>query len=137
MEFCYKYYPMETKVIYNEDLHFEHEQWKMELNFWEDELKTFKNRLEELYSKWKEKELMTQLDHFENRFKIHEDKIHAFKQRIYAHELNMAKHYEAGENVINRVSYEYHLDFRDQIQVQREMYADLKKEFYHFLTQKR
>ena len=125
---------METKIVYNEDLHFEHEQWKMELSFWEDELLTFKHRLEEMFKKGEEKELLSKLDYFENRFQIHENKIHAFKQRIYSHELNMSRHYEAGENVIDRVSYEYHLDFREQIQTQREMYHDLKKEFFAFLT---
>ena len=125
---------METKPVYNEDLHFEHEQWKRELEFWEDELLTFKHRLEEMFEKWTDREQLMKLDHFENRFTIHENKIHAFKQRIYSHELNMSRHYEAGENVIDRLSYEYHLDFREQIQVQRQMYADLKKEFFAFLT---
>jgi len=27
--------------IYNEDFHFEHKQWNRELNFWQDELRTF------------------------------------------------------------------------------------------------
>lgn len=39
------------KVIYNEDQHFEHKQWNSELAFWEDELKSFKNRLSELVNR--------------------------------------------------------------------------------------
>lgn len=128
---------MESELIYNEDLHFEHQQWSRELDFWQDELKTFKNRLEELYSKWREKELLAKLDHYENRFKIHADKIQEFKQRIYAHELNIAQHTKVGDVSIDRVSYTYHLDFRQQIEVQREMYHELKKEFFQFLTQNR
>lgn len=128
---------MDSEIIYNEDLHFEHQQWSRELDFWQDELKTFKHRLEELYSKWKDKELLTRLDHYENRFRIHSDKIHEFKQRIYAHELNMAQHTKVGDISIDRVSYPYHLDFRQQIEVQREMYNELKKEFFKFLTQNR
>ncbi len=125
---------METKIVYNEDLHFEHEQWKRELDFWEDELLTFKHRLEEMLAKNPDKSVLSKLDNFENRFRIHEKKIRDFKQRIYSHELNMARITEKGENSIDRVSYEYHLKFRDQIQVQREMYYDLKKEFFEFLT---
>ena len=49
---------MKTQVIYNEDLHLEHNQWNMELNFWIDELKTFENRLEELVQKWTEVEVL-------------------------------------------------------------------------------
>ncbi len=125
---------METKVVYNEDLHFEHEQWKRELDFWEDELLTFKHRLEEMLTKKPDKLVLSKLDNFENRFRIHEKKIHAFKQRIYSHELNMARITEKGENAIDRVSYEYHIEFRGQIETQREMYHELKKEFFEFLT---
>lgn len=125
---------METKVVYNEDLHFEHEQWKRELEFWEDELLTFKHRLEDMLEKNPDKSILSKLDNYENRFRIHEDKIRNFKQRIYSHELNMARITEKGENAIDRVSYEYHLEFRNQIEVQRQMYHELKKEFYEFLT---
>ena len=127
---------METKPIYNEDLHFEHEQWKRELAFWEDEIQTFKNRLDELLKKSECKEDLTSLDHFENRFRIHLDKIHEFKERIYAHELNISKHYEAGENAIDRRAFEYHLDFREQMETQRKMYQELKKEFFGYITAK-
>lgn len=125
---------METKPVYNEDLHAEHEQWKRELDFWEDELKTFRHRLEELYRRWTDKEPLAILDRFENRFTIHQSKIEAFRQGIHAHETNISRHYEAGEESMDRVHFQYHQDFREQIQTQREMYHQLKKEFYRFLT---
>lgn len=125
---------METKPIFNEDIHFEHKQWQRELDFWEDEIKIFKNRLAEILHKSNEKEFLIKLDYFENRFRIHHTKIESFKQRIRAHELNMSRHYEAGENSMDRVLHEYHLDFREQIQTEREMYNELKKEFFKFMT---
>ncbi len=125
---------MEAEVVYNEDLHFEHEQWKRELEFWEDELLTFKHRLEEMLTKKADRMVMSKLDNFENRFSIHEKKIYEFKQRIYSHEMNMARITEKGENAIDRVSYEYHLEFRNQMEVQRQMYLELKKEFFEYLT---
>ena len=128
---------MESELIYNEELHFEHQQWSRELDFWQDELKTFKPRLEEVSAKWQDNELLTKLDYFENRFQIHEHKINEFKERIYAHELNMAQISRAGVVSVDRISYAYHLDLRDQIETQREMYQELKKEFYQFLMQRR
>lgn len=126
---------METKPVYNEDLHFEHEQWKRELAFWEDELRTFKNRLAELLNRWSDQADLATLDHFENRFKIHQSKIEDFRHHIHAHELNIARHYEAGENVMDRVHFNYHLEFREQMQMQRSIYLELKNEFYQFVTQ--
>ena len=32
---------MKKEIMNNSDLHFEHKQWRSELSFWEDELKTF------------------------------------------------------------------------------------------------
>ena len=52
---------MEKEVIYNTDLHFEHQQWWSELAFWEDELKSFNNRLSELVTRWSDKEVLAQL----------------------------------------------------------------------------
>ena len=43
---------MENTLIYDSDLHFEHKQWEGELDFWKDELKTFKNRLSELIGRY-------------------------------------------------------------------------------------
>ena len=42
---------MKAKVIYNSDLYFEYNQWRSELVFWEDGLKTLNNRLEELVTR--------------------------------------------------------------------------------------
>ncbi len=125
---------MQTKPIFNEDIHFEHQQWERELDFYDDEIKIFKNRLAEILHKSQDREFLVELDHFENRFRIHHSKIEAFKHRIRAHEINMARHYQAGENAMDRVLYDYHLDFREQIQTEREMYHDLKKEFFRFVT---
>ena len=125
---------MQTKPIFNEDIHFEHQQWERELDFYDDEIKIFKNRLAEILHKSQDREFLVELDHFENRFRIHHSKIEAFKQRIRAHETNMSRQYQAGENAMDRVMYDYHLDFREQMQTEREMYNDLKKEFFHFIT---
>lgn len=125
---------MEAKPIFNEDIHFEHQQWQRELDFWEDEIKIFKNRLAEIINRKQDKEFLSKIDYFENRFKIHHNKIEGFKQRIHAHELNMSKHFEVGENSMDRVLFDYHLDFREQIQTEREMYQELKREFYSFMT---
>lgn len=52
------------QVLFNEDLHFEHQQWRSELAFWEDELRSFKNRLEELAHRLMEKKPLAQLEHY-------------------------------------------------------------------------
>ena len=64
---------METAVIYNSDLFFEHKQWRRELFFWEDEIKSFKNRLSELVVRWTDKKMLAKLEHYQNQFIIQEN----------------------------------------------------------------
>ena len=55
---------MKNEIIFNADLHFEHNLWRRELFFWEDEIKSFNKRLEELVQRWTDKEILAQLEHF-------------------------------------------------------------------------
>ncbi len=60
------------ELIQNENLHFEHRQWESELELWEDELKSFNNRLSELVTRWTKKEVLKELEHYQNEFVLHE-----------------------------------------------------------------
>lgn len=125
---------MEKEVIYVEDLHFEHLQWLGELEFWKDELKSFNNRLAELVNRWSNKDVLAQLEHFQNQFILHGEFIDNQEKLIHAHETNMADHDKKEEMVINTGLAKNHLDIRDRMQDQRKIYANLKKDFYKFLS---
>jgi len=125
---------MEKEVIYNADLHFEHKQWRRELFFWEDELKSFKNRLSELITRWTDKEVLAQLEHYQNEFILHGGVIDDLLETIEEHETRMAGHSMKGEDVLDTDLVKKHLEFRNKMEIQRQIYADLKKEFFRFLT---
>ena len=46
----------------------------------------------------------------------------------------MADHDEKGQAVINRELAKNHMEIRERMEDQRKIYADLKKEFYKFLS---
>ncbi len=125
---------MEKEIIYNEDLHFEHEQWRSELAFWEDELKSFNNRLSELVTRWTKKEVLTQLEHFQNEFILHGGVIDDLKESIQIHETSIAGLSIAGKDAMDTILLKRHLDHREKMEKQREIYAELKKDFFSFLT---
>lgn len=124
---------MEKQVIYNSDLHFEHKLWQSELSFWEDELKSFNNRLGELVTRWKDKKNLVQLEHYQNQFILHGNVIDQLQEDINMHEVNMSAHYEKGEDVLNYSFVKKHIEFRNKMETQRDIYTDLKKEFFRFL----
>lgn len=125
---------MKTEVIFNSDLHFEHKLWKGELLFWEDELKSFKNRLEELVNLWTDKIMLAQLEHYQNQFLIHENTINEIQECINAHEINIAAHSKKEEDVLDTMLIKKHVECRNHIETQRHIYSDLKKEFFRFLS---
>ena len=125
---------MENKIIFNSDLSFEHKQWRRELFFWEDELKSFKNRLRELVVRWTNKDMLAQLEHFQNQFIIQEEVIDVFQDDINIHETDIARYSKKGIDALNQNLVIKHIEFRNRMEVQRLIYSDLKKEFYKFLT---
>lgn len=125
---------MKTEIINNSDLHFEHNQWSSELAFWKDELKSFKNRLEELVTRWTDKDVLAQLEHYQNSFILHGEVIDTLKHEINVHEADLSDHDSRGEDSLNTAHAKNHLAFRDRMETQRQTYADLKKEFFRFLS---
>lgn len=125
---------METEVIYNSDLHFEHILWNRELSFWEDELKSFNKRLEELVMRWNDKKVLAELEHYQNEFILHDKRIDELQEAIEVHEIRIAGLSKTDMNVLDTKLVKKHLEIRNQMETQRQIYADLKKEFFRFLS---
>ncbi|MCG9972784.1 hypothetical protein [Christiangramia crocea] len=128
---------MKSEVIYNDDLHFEHRHWQGELSFWQDELKSFKKRMEELSKRWTDEKVLAQLEHFQNQFIRHGEVIDSLEHEIHVHETDMAKHAEKGEEVMDRDLTKNHFEFRERMGLQRKIYAELKEDFFRFLSKYR
>jgi len=124
---------MEKEVLNNANMHFEHEQWKRELAFWEDELKSFNNRLSELVTRWTDKDVLKELEHYQNEFTLHGGVIDDLQESIEEHEQRIAGQSITGEDAIDVPLAKGHVEFRNRIETQREIYADLKKKFFRFL----
>jgi hypothetical protein len=123
-----------TEVVYDENCHFEHQNWKSELDFWKDELKIFNNRLSELITRGTQKDVLKQLEHFQNEFILHGGVIDDLQETIEKHEISIVAHSKEGNESMDFALVKKHMKFRDRIQTQRLIYADLKKEFFSFLT---
>lgn len=125
---------MEKDIIYNSNLHFEHELWKRDLYFWQDELKFFNHRLSELVTRWTSKDVLAKLEHYQNEFILHGGIIEDLLETIEIHEIRIAGQDLEGQDALDVVLLKKHLEFRDQMETERQIYADLKKEFFRFLT---
>lgn len=126
---------MEKEVLYQENMHFEHQQWNAELAFWKDELKSFNNRLDELVTRWTNKDVLAKLEHYQNEFVLHGNVIEDLQESIEEHEIRIAGQFESGTNALDTIMSKKHIEFRDRMETQREIYADLKKDFFRFLSE--
>lgn len=124
---------MKIEVLRNPDLHVEHKQWSSELALWQDELKSFNKRLEEMVIRWTETNVLVQLEHYQNQFILHAGIIKTLQQHISIHEASMARQSKKAEDAIDRVHAKLHLEFRSQMETQREIFSELKKEFFDYL----
>ena len=125
---------MSKEIISNFNLHFEHEIWNKELLFWQDELIIFNNRLSELITRWTKKEVLIQLEHFQNEFILHGQVIEDLLEAIEKHETRIAWQYEEGHDALDTNMVKNHLEHRNKIETQRQIYAELKKDFFRFLS---
>lgn len=125
---------MNAEVIYNSDLHFEHMQWKKELLFLKDEIRSFQNRLKELIDKWSDEKILAEMGQYQIRFDRFQEKFDKMMRAIDSHEHSIAKHYEVEENCLDRVLLKLHQVFREKLISQRKEYQNLKHKFFMFLT---
>jgi Flp pilus assembly CpaF family ATPase len=126
---------MTNEIISNSNLHFEHELWKGELFFWKDELKIFNNRLSELITRWTKKDVLLPLEHYQNEFILHGGVIEDLLEAIEIHEGRIVGQLQTGKEALDRQMVKNHIDFRDKMETQRQIYAELKKDFFRFLTE--
>ena len=124
---------MKTEVLYNSNMHFEHRLWKGELEFWKDELRSFNNRLSELVTRWTNKDVLAQLEHYQNEFVLHGSVIEELEETIEQHEERIAGQSITDQNAIDLQLAKKHIEFRNSIETQRQIYSELKKDFFRFL----
>lgn len=122
------------EVVYDENLHFEHEIWMSELDFWDIELKSFTNRLSELVIRWTKKEVLKQLEHYQNQFILHGGVINNLREIIEEHEASIAGHNLTGNKSLDVALVKRHYEFREKMDKQRQIYTELKKDFFQFLS---
>ena len=124
----------QKELIYSTDLHFEHQRWRSELLFWEDELRFFTKQLAALVVRWTDKNMLAQLEHYQNHFILHGEVIDRLQHDINVHETDMAAHSKRKENALNQELVKKHIEFRHRMEAQQHIFANLKKEFFRFLS---
>ncbi len=117
-----------------DQLHFEHRLWTNEVDFVKDEITIYEHRLEELVLRNDDKEMLAQLEHFQNQFIREKEVIDALLSDIKKHEQTISKEAREQGSEREQVFHSDHDDLRERMESFRSIYGDLKKEFYRFMA---
>jgi hypothetical protein len=122
------------QAIHYTDLHFEHEVWAKELSFLKDEVAFFERRLGELVTKNTDKDMLAQLEQFQNRFIRQKEVNDELNHDINVHEDKLQQFIEEHPVAIDHVRFNDQATLRDKMDTNRKIYADLKTEYFKFMA---
>jgi len=118
---------------YIHELHSEHNTYLSTLAFAKDEIKTFNSRLSEIVTANTKKEILAQVEHFQNQFIRHNEVIDELKHEVNECELRIAKIAESNNVATDHKKVDDHADLRDQMDTFSHIFSELKNEFKLFL----
>lgn len=120
--------------VHIDDLHFEHKRWLSELKFYKDELPIFQNRLEEIASRYTNKDVLKEMDHYQNQLYIQGNAMDELIHEINAHEKHLAQYAEEHPIAIDHVLFNDHAPFRDRVETNGKIMGELRKDFQAYLA---
>ena len=123
---------MKTEKIYTQ--HEENKEWASNLLFYKDEMKIMENRLAEITSKNTSKEILAQVEHFQNKLIIQKEDNYKI-----AHEINTNNHtlnHEIEKNItaVDHRSVKDHSVIRDNVKSFESNFITFKAELNTFLS---
>lgn len=123
---------METKGIYQ--LHEDHKQWLNNLVFYKDELKIMQNRIAEIAQKNTSKEVLANVEHFQNQFIVQKELIDTISHDLKLHEQSLEKEVKKNETAIDHRKFPVHLNELENMQSFEKIFNELRKELNVFLA---
>lgn len=123
---------MKTEKIYTQ--HEENKEWASNLSFYEDEIKVFSNRLSEIASKNTSKEILAQIEHFQNQLIIQKDHIDRINHEINLSNDAIIADINKNETAVDHRSIEDHEPLRDKMKSFESIFTTVKTELNAFLS---
>jgi DNA repair exonuclease SbcCD ATPase subunit len=118
-----------------DELHFDNKLHLNQLAFYKQELEIFKHRLEEVASKNTKTEVTAQIEQYQNQFirqlEVHDELRHKLKQ----HENQLEEAAKNNPTAIDHVLFNDNSALNEEIERYATLYAEMKDNFYRFLSE--
>src|SRR5690554_45942 len=120
---------MKTTEQHIEDLHFEHKLWKSEADFYRDELKIYKEQVENVSKRNSASEVKDKVKYFQDQFESENRKLESLQQEIATHEHDLASIERNNFKGTGGEDTDEHGSMRRKHYEFKENYTTLKNEF--------
>lgn len=123
---------MKTEKIYTQ--HEENKEWMNSLKFYTDEIKIMQGRLAEVAAKNTSKEVMAQVEHFQNKFIIERETIDTLKHEINLSNDTINKEVRKNDTAVDHRSIADHSAIRQNMESFEKTISALRSEFKEFVA---
>ena len=124
---------MNTKEsIYTQ--HEENTNWMKKLDFYKDEIKILRNRLEEIAAKNNSEEVLSKVEHFQNQFIIQRDNIDNIAHAVKLNEEELLNEINRNPVAVDRRKMAYHEKEQDLVETFEQNFNEIRGEFNRFTS---
>jgi cobalamin biosynthesis protein CbiD len=114
--------------------HYEHAEWLNVLSFYKDDIKIMQKRIEEIVQKNTSKEILAQVEHFQNQLIIQNNSIDDMRKHIEKDEQFLVNSIEKNIVASDHRKMEDHTEERQDIASFEKNFEDLRKNLNRFLA---
>ncbi len=114
--------------------HEENNLWINTLDFYEQEISILKGRLDELAQKNTSKEVMQQIEHFQNQFIIQRNNLDNILHAVKINEADLIATIESNPTAADHKKVEYHEREHDLVSTFEKNFNALRQEFNKFAS---
>jgi hypothetical protein len=123
-----------SKNIHIKELHHLHANWNSMLDLTKDEILSFEIRLQEIAKANTRKEVMAQVEHFQNQFRRQKEVIDQLRQDIHEDELRITENVKENNVAVEHRTVEENFRLKDSLYVFQKIFKELKSDCLLFLA---
>lgn len=117
-----------------EVLHGEHREWLNKLDFYKDDLVVLRQRLEGVAARNTARDIMAQVEHFQNLFIIQRNEIDEFRHAIKEHENELQAVINKNPVALNRQRITDHPEYRERMERFEKLFHEFRSDLLQFVS---
>jgi hypothetical protein len=114
--------------------HAENSDWMSKLKFYDDEILVLKNRLGEIASKNTDKEVLAQVEHFQNQLIIQKNNTDEISHIVKMNEEALQKEIKENPTAVDHRKVEYHSKEKAAVESFEKNFNEIRSEFKTFAS---